>query len=97
MFLSLLSLLCGCFGFCPVWLVCSLLRYRYGVRLGGDFGIVWFEGTVEIVTGKKSRFFKVFNEAGKRFMTTVSKKNVQKKVTKDHGGFHQQSPQQLDD
>ena len=30
-------------------------------------------------------------------MTTVSKKNGQKKVTKYHGGFHQQSPQRLDD
>ena len=30
-------------------------------------------------TGKKSRVFKVFKVAGKRFITTVSKKNVQKK------------------
>ena len=34
---------------------------------------------------------------GKIFITTVSKKNVQKKVTKDHGGFQQQSPQRLVD
>ena len=49
------------------------------------------------VTQEKRRFFKVFKVAGKIFITTVSKKNVQKKVTKDHGGFHQQSPQRLDD
>ena len=30
-------------------------------------------------TGKKRRFFKVFKVAGKIFITTVSKKNVQKK------------------
>ena len=37
--------------------------------------------TGKIDTGKKSCFFKVFKVPGKIFITTVSKKNVKKKVT----------------
>ena len=33
----------------------------------------------DVHTGKKRRFFKVFKVAGKIFITTVSKKKVQKK------------------
>ena len=35
-----------------VLLVCASAWYRYVVRLGGDFGIVPFGGTVEVVFGR---------------------------------------------
>ena len=55
-------------------------HYGYGQKL---FNLNYY-------TGKKSRFFKVFKVPGKRFVTTVSKKTVEKKLRRsvnDNGGF----------
>ena len=48
-------------------------------------------------TGKKSHFFKVFKEPGKKCITMVSKDTSKNALMKDHGGFQQQSPQRLVD
>ena len=40
-----------------VLFVCASAWYRYVVRLGGDFGIVQFGGTVEIVIGRRSHSY----------------------------------------
>ena len=49
------------------------------------------------ITGKKSRFFKVFKLPGKKSVTTVSKENFKKKSDDDDGGFQQQIPQRFID
>ena len=46
---------------------------------------------------KKPVFLRFSKVAGKIFITTVSKKNVQKKSGDDNGGFQQQVPQRLVD
>ena len=51
----------------------------------------------QCITGKKPRFLRFSKVAGKIFITTVSKKNVQKKSETDHGRFQQQSTQRLID
>ena len=48
-------------------------------------------------TGKKRRFFKVFKVAGKIFITTVSKKNVQKKSDEGPWWISTTSPQRFVD
>ena len=49
------------------------------------------------ITGKKGVFLRFLKVAGKIFITTVSKKNFQKKSDDDNGGFQQQVPQRFVD
>ena len=54
-------------------------------------------GPILISTGKKGVFLRFLKVAGKIFITTVSKKNFQKKSDDDNGGFQQQVPQRFVD